>query len=162
MGPSASFSRIRRFDRAFGFGLCISPKLSPVHASRVHEASSLRHTYYMATTQEIPLGSVDGELEDGGNIRRAELLEQDDTTDSRQGTSPSTKEAAGNLTTSRWKEVSITVTTSVTYLFLCAGISMIGPFYPIEVSWGYALGGEGHFCVVRASYFTTLTKFSVV
>ena len=104
----------------------------------------------MATTQEILLGSVDGELEDGGNIRRAELLEQDDTTDSRQGTSPSTKEAAGKVTTSRWKKVSITVTTSVTYLFLYAGISMIGPFYPIEVSWDYALGGEGHVCVVRA------------
>ena len=104
----------------------------------------------MATTQQFPLGSIDREVEDGSNIRRAELLEQDDTTDRRQGTSPSTKEAAGKVTTSRWKKVSITVTTSVTYLFLYAGISMIGPFYPIEVSWDYALGGEGHVCVVRA------------
>ena len=107
----------------------------------------------MATTEEITLGPVDREIEDvldGSHIRRAELLEQDDTTDSRQGISPSTKEAAGKVTTSRWKKVSITVTTSVTYLFLYAGISMIAPFYPIEVSWGYALGGEVHVCVVWA------------
>jgi len=40
----------------------------------------------------------------------------------------------GQVATSRWKGVSITVTTMLSYAVLNAAISMISPFYPIVVS----------------------------
>jgi len=41
---------------------------------------------------------------------------------------------ARQVATSRWKRVSITVTTMLSYAVLNAAISMISPFYPIVVS----------------------------
>ena len=44
------------------------------------------------------------------------------------------------VTTSRWKRVSITVTTMLSYAALNAAISMISPFYPIVVSFQNMIG----------------------
>ena len=51
-----------------------------------------------------------------------------------QGTNSSTKKAAAYVTVSWWKKIFTTVATLIAYMFLTAGISMIGPFYPIVVS----------------------------
>lgn len=89
----------------------------------------------MSTSENIPLHLK----EDGNDTRRTEQLEHGDTTDIKHGTLPSAKgsaaAAAPAATTTRWKTVMITVTTLLAYMFLNAGISMIGPFYPIEVSY---------------------------
>ena len=93
----------------------------------------------MSTSEDIPLHFQFKEKEDGNDTRRTEL-EHGDTTNNKHGTMPSVKGSAGAAApaaTTRWKTVMITVTTLLAYMFLNAGISMIGPFYPIEVSYYY-------------------------
>ena len=65
------------------------------------------------------------EAEDDSHTKHPELLEQDPTTDSAQGTSSSHNQ---------WKTAFTTVTTLIATALLYAGISMIAPFYPIVVS----------------------------
>ena len=82
-----------------------------------------------ATAEEVLLKSVAG-VEDGSHAKHS--LEQNNySTDSAHETE---RTAAVAVITSQWKKVPITVTTLITYIFLYAGISMIAPFYPIEVS----------------------------
>ena len=82
-----------------------------------------------ATAEEFLLKSA-VEVEDGSHAKHS--LEQNNySTDSAHETE---RTAAGAVITSQWKKVPITVTTLITYIFLYAGVSMIAPFYPIEVS----------------------------
>ena len=96
----------------------------------------------MSTSEDIPLHFQFKEKEDGNDTRCTEL-EHGDATNNKHGTIPSAKGSAGAAgaaapaATNRWKKVMITVTTLLAYMFLNAGISMIGPFYPIEVSYYY-------------------------
>ena len=73
----------------------------------------------MSTSEEIPLQDVDSkqDLESQG-----------------QAASPSNKETAAPSRWS-WKKTFTTVTTLVAYAFLNAGVSVVAPFYPIEVSF---------------------------
>ena len=79
----------------------------------------------MATTVEGLLLKPVAKVENGST------LEQNNSTGTAQETQGTNAVAA---TTSQWKKVPITVTTLITYIFLYAGVSMIAPFYPIEVS----------------------------
>ena len=90
----------------------------------------------MSTSEDVPLYPLDcvKEKEDGNHTRLTKPLEHDDT-DSKQGTIPGAKgSAAAPATTNRWKTLMTAVTTLLAYVFLYAGISMIVPFYSIEVS----------------------------
>ena len=84
----------------------------------------------MSTSEKVSLQPVNSkETRDGNLDVRTESVEQDDTTDGQEVVA-SPKVAA----VSQWKKVFITVMTLFTYTSLYAAISMIGPFYPIEVS----------------------------
>ena len=73
------------------------------------------------SSETIILHRLDNkEAEDDSHTKHPELLEQDPTTDSAQGT--------------QWKTAFTTVTTLIATALLYAGISMIAPFYPIVVS----------------------------
>ena len=88
----------------------------------------------MSTSEEVPLQPVNGKDARDGNLDvQTESMEQDDTTDGQEVVA-SPKVAATPVTISQWKKVFITVMTLFTYTSLYAAISMIGPFYPIEVS----------------------------
>ena len=88
----------------------------------------------MSTSEKVSLQPVNSkETEDGNLDVRTETVEQDDTTDGQEVVA-SPKVAATPVTVSQWKKVFITVMTLFTYTSLYAAISMIGPFYPIEVS----------------------------
>ena len=89
----------------------------------------------MSTLEEISLRPVDSkDVVDGLHTARTEPLVQDDATDNTQGTSSSSEETAVQGTTSRWNTVFTTAATLISNSVLCAGISMIAPFYPIVVS----------------------------
>ena len=78
----------------------------------------------MATTAEGLFQNPVAEVED------VSPLEQNNSTGTAQETEGTNAVA---VTTSQWKKVPI-VMTLITYIFLYAGVSMIAPFYPIEVS----------------------------
>ena len=77
----------------------------------------------------IPLQRL-GDEQSGDNSLdlQSEPRRQDDGKGVGEGT-------ARQVSTSRWKGVSITVTTMLSYAALNAAISMISPFYPIVVSF---------------------------
>ena len=83
----------------------------------------------MSTFEGIPLQRKRTE-----DDNHPEALGQDDTTDNAQQTSSSTPGPVSPVTTSRWKTFFITVGILFANALLNAGISMIGPFYPIMVS----------------------------
>ena len=90
----------------------------------------------MSTSEDVLLYPLDcvKEKEDGNHAPLTEPLEHNDP-DSKQGTIPGAKgSSAPPATTNRWKTLMTAVTTLLAYVFLYAGISMIAPFYPIEVS----------------------------
>ena len=79
----------------------------------------------MSTSEEIPLQAVDSEqVKDGKDLESQGQV----------ASSPSNK---GTTAPSRWswKKTFTTVTTLIAYAFLNAGISVVAPFYPIEVSF---------------------------
>ena len=88
----------------------------------------------MSTSEEVPLQPVNSKDARDGNLDvQTESMEQDDTTDGQEVVA-SPKVAATPVTVSQWKKVFITVMTLFTYTSLYAAISMIAPFYLIEVS----------------------------
>ena len=90
----------------------------------------------MSTSEDVPLYPLDcvKEKEDSNHARLTEPLEHDDT-DNKQGTIPGAKGSlSAPATTNRWKTLMTAATTLLAYVFLNAGISMIVPFYSIEVS----------------------------
>ena len=88
----------------------------------------------MSTSEEVPLQPVNSlDARDGNLVVQTESVEQDDTTDG-QKVVASPKVTATPVTVSQWKKVFITVMNLFTYTSLYAAISMIAPFYPIEVS----------------------------
>ena len=87
----------------------------------------------MSTFEGIPLQPLGSKkVEDDDN--HPEPLGQDDATDNGQQTSSSNKGAVSPVATSRWKTFFITVAILFANAFLNAGVTMIGPFYPIMVS----------------------------
>ena len=79
----------------------------------------------MSTSEEIPLQALDSEqVKDGKDLESQGQV----------ASSPSNK---GTTAPSRWswKKTFTTVTTLIAYAFLNAGISVVAPFYPIEVSF---------------------------
>ena len=87
----------------------------------------------MSTSEKVHLQPVNSkETRDGNLDVRTESVEQDDTTGGQEVVA-SPKVAVTPVTVSQWKKVFITVMTLFTYTSLYAAISMIGPFYPIEV-----------------------------
>ena len=89
----------------------------------------------MSTLEEISLRPVDSKKGvDGLHTAPTEPLDQDDPTDNTQRTSSSSEGTAVQRTTSRWNAVFTIAATFLSNSILCAGISMIAPFYPIVVS----------------------------
>ena len=89
----------------------------------------------MATSEceeKLPLQRLDHgvneQLNNNSIDRQSEPGRQDD------GKLAKGDETARQVATSKWKGVSITVTTMLSYAVLNAAISMISPFYPIVVS----------------------------
>ena len=88
----------------------------------------------MSTSERILLQPVNSkEAGDGSLDEHTEPVEPDDTEDG-QKVVASTQVPPTLVTVSQWKKVFITVMTMFTYTLLYAAISMIAPFYPIEVS----------------------------
>ena len=88
--------------------------------------------YSMSTFEGIPLQPLGSKRTEDDN--HPELLGQDDTADNAQQTSSSTPGPVSPVTTSWWKTFFTTVAILFANGFLNAGITMIGPFYPIMVS----------------------------
>ena len=88
----------------------------------------------MSTSERISLQPVSSKEAGDGNLDGdTESVVQDDTNDGQEVVA-STQVLPTLVTVSRWKKVFITVMTVFTYTLLYAAISMIAPFYPIEVS----------------------------
>ena len=88
----------------------------------------------MSTSEKVSLQPVNSkETRDGNLDVQTESVKLDDITDGQEVVA-SPKVAATPVTVSQWKKVFITVMTLFTYTSLYAAISMIAPFYPIEVS----------------------------
>ena len=89
----------------------------------------------MSTSEGIPSEAVDSkEAEDGIRTAHTGPLELDDTKGASLGNLSRSKTAV-SVTMRRWKKIFTTVTTLIASAFLFGGISMIGPFYPIVVSF---------------------------
>lgn len=87
----------------------------------------------MSTSEGISLQAVDSkEAEDGSHTPHTVPLELDDTSQSRN---LSRSKTAASVTMSQWMKIFTTVTTLIASAFLFGGVSMIGPFYPIVVSF---------------------------
>ena len=88
----------------------------------------------MSASEKVSLQPVNNKDTRDGNLDvQTESMELDDTTDGQEVVA-SPQVAATPVTVSQWKKVFITVMTLFTYTSLYAAISMIAPFYPIEVS----------------------------
>ena len=88
----------------------------------------------MSTSERISLQPLNSKEPGDDNLDGdTESVVQDDTKDG-QKVVASTQVLPTLVTVSQWKKVFITVMTLFTYTLLYAAISMIAPFYPIEVS----------------------------
>ena len=88
----------------------------------------------MSTSESILLQPLNSKEPGDDNLDRdTESVVQDDTNDG-QKVVASTQVPPTLVTVSQWKKVFITVMTVFTFTLLYAAISMIAPFYPIEVS----------------------------
>ena len=88
----------------------------------------------MSTSESILLQPLNSKEPGDDNLDGdTESVVQDDTNDG-QKVVASTQVPPTLVTVSQWKKVFITVMTVFTFTLLYAAISMIAPFYPIEVS----------------------------